>query len=94
MSPTKCYTILCVTFYYSNVNFIGIIFQRLFVKISRQLQRLLSAARSPIMSHFNESINGSSTIRAYQQQNRFIEETAHRCEEYNICHYLLISSGK
>lgn len=31
-----------------------------------------SASKSPIFSHFSETVNGVSTIRAYNAQNRFI----------------------
>lgn len=68
--------------------------QRLFVKVSRQLRRLESASRSPIFSHFHETISGTSTIRAYQQQNRFISEISHRCDEVNTCHHILITSER
>ena len=37
-----------------------------------QLQRLDSTSRSPIQSYLSESLNGVSSIRAYEAQNRFI----------------------
>jgi hypothetical protein len=37
-----------------------------------QLQRLDAVSRSPIQAHFSESLNGATTIRAFQQSARFV----------------------
>lgn len=39
----------------------------------RQLKRMESASKSPIFSHFSETLTGVTTIRAYNAQNRFIK---------------------
>jgi len=49
-------------------------FMNYFRPVSRESKRLESISRSPIYVHFSETLGGLSTIRAYGQENRFIEE--------------------
>ncbi|XP_048757959.2 multidrug resistance-associated protein 1-like isoform X1 [Ostrea edulis] len=68
--------------------------QRFYVATSRQLKRLESTLRSPIYSHFGESISGVATIRAYRQHDRFISESDRRVENNNKSHFPSIVSNR
>ncbi|XP_055375696.1 multidrug resistance-associated protein 1 isoform X7 [Condylostylus longicornis] len=61
--------------------------QRFYVATSRQLMRLESVSRSPIYSHFGETITGTQTIRAYSVQQRFIDESDERVDKNQVCKY-------
>lgn len=54
--------------------------QRYYLRTSRELKRLDSVSRSPIYAHFQESLSGISTIRAYKQADRFIRENEWRVD--------------
>ena len=54
--------------------------QRYYLRTSRELKRLDSVSRSPIYAHFQESLGGITTIRAYRHQLRFAMENEWRVD--------------
>lgn len=61
--------------------------QRAFVPSSRQIKRLEAVSRSPILSHFQESLHGQAVIRAMNQQDRFIQISDHLNDVHNMSSY-------
>ena len=53
---------------------------KVYVSVSRQLKRVESTTRSPIYSHFGETISGAATIRAYGRQGEFVRESERRVD--------------
>ncbi|CAH1105172.1 unnamed protein product [Psylliodes chrysocephalus] len=76
---------LCIIYYFV---------QRFYVATSRQVKRLESVSRSPIYSHFGESVSGAHAIRAYNQQDRFIRESEQKVDLNQICYYPGIISNR
>ncbi|KAL7641498.1 UNVERIFIED_CONTAM: hypothetical protein RMT77_007369 [Armadillidium vulgare] len=72
--------------------FIYYIIQNIYVTSSRQLKRIESVTRSPIYTHFGESIQGSTTIRAYRKQSEFIEQSRQKVDYNQTSYYLNIVS--
>uniref|UniRef100_A0A8C3D0Q3 ABC-type glutathione-S-conjugate transporter n=1 Tax=Cairina moschata TaxID=8855 RepID=A0A8C3D0Q3_CAIMO len=64
-TPKAAMAIVPLTVFYA-------VFQHFYVITSCQLRRMEAASRSPIYSHISETFHGSSVIRAYKDQERFI----------------------
>ncbi|KAJ3092332.1 hypothetical protein HK102_008482 [Quaeritorhiza haematococci] len=69
-------------------------FQRYYLSTSRELKRLDSTSRSPIYAHFQETLGGVSTIRAYKQEPRFISTNEDRIDFNQRAYYPSISSNR
>lgn len=54
--------------------------QSFYVATSCQLRRLEAVSRSPIYTHFNETVQGASVIRAFKEQSRFILQANERVD--------------
>lgn len=69
-------------------------YQKYYLRTSRELKRLDSVSRSPIFAHFQESLGGISTIRAYRQQKRFTIENEWRTDANLRAYYPSVSSNR
>ncbi|KAF7558692.1 hypothetical protein G7046_g5461 [Stylonectria norvegica] len=68
--------------------------QRYYLRTSRELKRLDSVSRSPIYAHFQESLGGISTIRAYRQQPRFELENEWRVDANLRAYFPSVSANR
>jgi len=66
----------------------------LYVPVSRDLKRLNSNSRSPILNHFNEALNGLATIRAYGFERRFLFKNLTNQDNNNRTFFLLWSTNR
>ena len=76
---------------------IAIIFyfvQTIYVNTARQLKRLESVSRSPIYSHFGETLSGASTIRAFGLQNKFTLQSEALVDKNQICYFPTIMANR
>ncbi|KAJ9304029.1 hypothetical protein DTO217A2_6481 [Paecilomyces variotii] len=69
-------------------------YQKYYLRTSRELKRLDSVSRSPIYAHFQESLGGISTIRAYRQQDRFTLENEWRMDANLRAYFPSISANR
>jgi len=65
-----------------------------YLPATRDLRRLDAAARSPIFSHFSETMAGVSTIRAMQQQARAVNTNILRLETQMEAYYLTNTAAR
>ncbi|KAH8041665.1 hypothetical protein HPB51_017467 [Rhipicephalus microplus] len=79
---------VCVTPYFSIVVVLVVAvyyyIQSFFRHSSRELQRLDSITKSPVFSHFSETLSGLSTIRAYREEGRFVERMNEHINDNNL----------
>ncbi|KAI8979837.1 hypothetical protein BDF20DRAFT_871958 [Mycotypha africana] len=65
-----------------------------YLRISRELKRLNSVSRSPIYSHFTETLIGVTTIRAYGMEDQFMKQIYGKIDSYIAPFYYLWMSNR
>ncbi|KAG0018663.1 hypothetical protein BGZ81_010115 [Podila clonocystis] len=61
----------------------------LYIPVSRDLKRLNSISRSPILNHFQETLAGLATIRAYGFERQFQSKNLSTLDDNNRSYFLL-----
>ncbi|KAF9586459.1 hypothetical protein BGW38_004536 [Lunasporangiospora selenospora] len=75
-------------------SFVYLWLQRYYLSTSRELRRLDSVSRSPVYAHFQETLGGISTIRAYRQQDRFTHNNEFRLDQNLRAYYPSIAGNR
>ncbi|KAF9359851.1 hypothetical protein BGX26_011228 [Mortierella sp. AD094] len=75
-------------------SFVYLWLQRYYIATSREIRRLDSVSRSPVFAHFQETLGGISTIRAYRQQKRFIQGNEFRLDQNLRAYYPSIAGNR
>ena len=61
---------------------------------SGQLKRLESVSKSPIFSHFGETLNGAATIRAFNLERDFIDQSEKLVDDNQKANYPSIVANR
>lgn len=67
---------------------------RQYILVSREMKRLESISRSPVLIHFSETYLGLSTIRSFAKQEKFMYELFRRVDDSNRTHLFLWVSNR
>ena len=68
--------------------------QRFYVTTSRELRRLDSVSKSPIFANFSQTLNGFVTIRAYNENERFIERNDASLDKNQQAYFMYTTSNR
>ncbi|AAS54536.2 AGR047Wp [Eremothecium gossypii ATCC 10895] len=82
-----CVTTWQFTFFVIPLAMLYIYYQQYYLKTSRELRRLDSVTKSPVYAHFQETLNGVSSIRGYGQLDRFIHINQARINNNTSAYY-------
>ncbi|KAF9349549.1 hypothetical protein BGX26_012171 [Mortierella sp. AD094] len=67
---------------------------KMYIDTSRELKRLHSVTRSPIYSKFGETLAGVATIRAFNEQHRFMGDLLTKIDDSNRPFYNLWNANR
>ncbi|KAG9290281.1 hypothetical protein G9A89_022257 [Geosiphon pyriformis] len=66
----------------------------MYINVSRELKRLQTITRTPVISWFCDTVGGITTIRAFNAELRFVKEFIERLNTSNRTTYLLHMSNR
>ena len=63
------------------ISYIYVKINAFYISSNREVKRLESVSRSPVYSHFSETLQGAVTVRAYKRSDSFFAEHMKRLDE-------------
>ncbi|KAF5402962.1 hypothetical protein PHET_03006 [Paragonimus heterotremus] len=87
INPWIVIPVACLTALY-------MILQKVYVANSRQLKRIESISRSPIFSHFSETLSGADYIRAYSMTEKYVGINYVRLDANNAAAYASMTAQR
>ena len=91
-SQTICYEMFDIKYFHQSMKFF--FSQNFYIPTSRQLKRIESVTRSPVYTHFSETISGGPTIRAYDASLRFMRESKARVDRNQSFYYISLAANR
>ncbi|KNE72605.1 hypothetical protein AMAG_17047 [Allomyces macrogynus ATCC 38327] len=73
---------------------IFLVIQRLYLNVSREVQRLYLVYASPVYQHYTESLDGLGVIRAYGHVDRFESNAEKKLDNASKAFYNMISTNR
>lgn len=67
---------------------------QIYIPTSRELKRLDAILRSPIFSHFGETLEGASIIRAFRAERQFVDLSMAKLEKNLRSYYANVASNR
>ncbi|KAL5975294.1 hypothetical protein ACLOJK_031973 [Asimina triloba] len=58
-------------------------YQQYYIPTARELSRLVGVCKAPNIQHFAESLSGSTTIRSFDQESRFVDTNLKLIDDYS-----------
>ncbi|KAK9750964.1 hypothetical protein RND81_02G233000 [Saponaria officinalis] len=58
-------------------------YQSYYITTARELARMVGVRKAPLLHHFSESMMGSSTIRCFNQEDRFLQKALTLVNDYS-----------